>query len=363
MTNPPRKSPLHRRIHQGPLALVVLTLLVLGSMAGPLPMAQTDKKLIVGTKVTPPFAMKKEDGTWHGISIDLWREIMDEVGTEFEWRELDLQGLLNGVTNGSIDAAVAALTITAPREKEMDFTHPFYRTGLSIAVQAPGDNRFLLAATILALSFFAIGGAMWVYDWIRHRRSNRMSREIRTGLLLVALVVIVSSLIAHIITFINLNTTRIEEPRDLRRVSVATVPSSTSESYLRSHGIRYEEYPRLHKALQALASGEVDAILYDTALLRYLAKTDFKDAIAVLPFSLEVQEYGIAFPSGSQFRETINQHLIAIIQSPAWRSRVERYLAEILKGDSRKQRVALACGRDPLRGCSEPPSHSKGGHL
>lgn len=361
MANASRKSLLHRSIHPGRLAFVVLALLVLGWMAGPQPMAQIDKRLIVGTKVTPPFAMKKEDGTWHGISIDLWREIMDELGIDFEWRELDLQGLLNGVTTGSIDAAVAALTITAPREKEMDFTHPFYRTGLSIAVQAPGDKRFLLAATILALSFFAIGGAMWFCDWIRHRRSNRTSREIRTGLLLVALVVIVSSLVAHIITFINLNATRIDGPNDLRKVSVATVPSSTSQSYLRTHGIRYEEYPRLYAALQALAAGKVDAILYDTALLRYLAKTDFKDAIVVLPLSLEVQEYGIAFPSGSQFRENINQHLIAIIQSPAWRTRVERYLAEILKGSSRKERMALACRTDILRGCSV--SHSKGGHL
>ena len=78
--------------------------------------------------------MKTEDGAWTGISIDLWREIAAELDLPFEFRETDLQGLLDGVTDGSLDMAVAALTITSEREKTMDFTHPFLHTGLGIAV-------------------------------------------------------------------------------------------------------------------------------------------------------------------------------------------------------------------------------------
>jgi polar amino acid transport system substrate-binding protein len=291
----------------------------------------TKEKLVVGTKVTPPFAMKNDDGGWYGISVDLWRQITKELEMEFEWRELDLQGLLNGVERRSIDAAVAALTITAEREKTMDFTHPFYRTGLSIAVSTQGSSKFLTVATILALSFFAIGFAMWFRDWIRHRRSNRATREIRTGLLLVALVVIVSSLIAHIITFINLNAIPINGPDDLQHIAVATVPSSTSESYLHDHDIRYRKYPSLVAGLRAVSEREVDAILYDTALLRYLAKTRFKNEIRVLPLTFEVQEYGIALASGSPLRENVNLSLIAIIQTPGWQALVDRYLADGLQ--------------------------------
>ena len=35
------------------------------------------RELVIGTKVAPPFAMKAEDGTWRGISIDLWLRIAD----------------------------------------------------------------------------------------------------------------------------------------------------------------------------------------------------------------------------------------------------------------------------------------------
>jgi len=40
-------------------------------------------KLIVGTKEAPPFSMKSNDGTWKGISIDLWRKIANEMKLEF----------------------------------------------------------------------------------------------------------------------------------------------------------------------------------------------------------------------------------------------------------------------------------------
>jgi polar amino acid transport system substrate-binding protein len=81
---------------------------------------RVEKRLIVGTKVAPPFAMKNPDGTWSGISIDLWRAIANELNYSFKLRELDLQGLLDEVGTGKIDAAVAALTITAERERSID---------------------------------------------------------------------------------------------------------------------------------------------------------------------------------------------------------------------------------------------------
>ena len=44
--------------------------------------------LIVGTKETPPFAMKTADGQWTGLSIELWRQIAAELNFRFEFRNL-----------------------------------------------------------------------------------------------------------------------------------------------------------------------------------------------------------------------------------------------------------------------------------
>lgn len=48
------------------------------------------EKLVVATKVSPPFSFRQSDGKWTGISIDLWRAITDELGVESEFRELEL---------------------------------------------------------------------------------------------------------------------------------------------------------------------------------------------------------------------------------------------------------------------------------
>ena len=91
----------------------------------------TARELVVGTKVTPPFAMKAEDGTWHGISIDLWRRIADQLHLRYRFQETTLSGLTEGVADGALDASVAALTVTEPCHRLVDFTQPFYSTGLS----------------------------------------------------------------------------------------------------------------------------------------------------------------------------------------------------------------------------------------
>jgi ABC-type amino acid transport substrate-binding protein len=93
---------------------------------------------VVGTEETPPFAMRTADGSWSGISIDLWRHVADAQHLRFS-EEPTVQGLLDGIANGRLDIAVAALTETAARVQILDFTQPFYVTGLGIAVPAGGE--------------------------------------------------------------------------------------------------------------------------------------------------------------------------------------------------------------------------------
>jgi ABC-type amino acid transport substrate-binding protein len=51
-----------------------------------------NQKLIVGVAAGPPFNIQKSDGSWTGISIELWRQIAKELGVDFEFRETDLGG-------------------------------------------------------------------------------------------------------------------------------------------------------------------------------------------------------------------------------------------------------------------------------
>ncbi len=136
---------------------------------------------MVGTKETPPFAMKDSNGHWTGISIDLWRQIAEELQLSYEWRELDQSGLLAGITDGSLDAVVANLTITPGRLDNFDFTYPFYSTGLGIAVTMRDENAAmavlhqLFSWTVLkiALALIFLLFLVGLLIWLLERKSNK----------------------------------------------------------------------------------------------------------------------------------------------------------------------------------------------
>jgi ABC-type amino acid transport substrate-binding protein len=58
-------------------------------------------------------------------------------------RTYEKSRLTEGVADGALDASVAALTVTVPRHRLVDFTQPFYSAGLGIAVAKDADITWL----------------------------------------------------------------------------------------------------------------------------------------------------------------------------------------------------------------------------
>ena len=126
---------------------------------------EREEMLVIGTKQAPPFSMKNAEGVWEGISVELWNKIAQDNGFLFEFREAELADLLEKVAAGELDACVAAITVTAEREGIVDFTQPFFLSGLAIAVRENGSNwerviqgffssGFLRIVAILSLVLF-----------------------------------------------------------------------------------------------------------------------------------------------------------------------------------------------------------------
>ena len=130
--------------YQTSIVVFIMSLLAFDvTLAATNPEDALHSKLVVGTKHVPPFAIKNSDGVWSGISIDLWKQIAGELKLDYELRELSLDELLGGLRTNSIDVAVAALTVTAEREKNIDFTHPCHTSGLGIAVSTKSKAGWL----------------------------------------------------------------------------------------------------------------------------------------------------------------------------------------------------------------------------
>jgi ABC-type amino acid transport substrate-binding protein len=99
-----------------------------------LPGVDFERVLVIGTKDAPPFTMKDDRGEWTGLSIDLWKHIAEQLHLRYRFKETTLQGLIDETAAGELDGAITALTVTDKREEVVDFTQPYYATGLGIAV-------------------------------------------------------------------------------------------------------------------------------------------------------------------------------------------------------------------------------------
>lgn len=330
----------------------------------------SDKVVIVGTKEAPPFSMKNKNGTWRGVSIDLWKEIALQNKINYEFKEYNLNDLLEAVKNSKVDVAVAALTITAEREKYMDFSHPFYTKGLGIAVSKSNSSdwfvvlkgfiswKFLSVISVLVFVLALFGSLVWFFE----SRSNAhdFSTDPIKGLLdgfwwsavtmttvgygdkspktfggrFVALiwmftsVIIISSFTAAITSAVTVNQLEgsINGPGDLVKVKVGVVSNTASAKIISDQDVLCNYYETLKDALDQLKIGQLNAVVYDVPLLQYLVNKDFKDDLMVLPNTFIDQPYGFAFPQNYSNREQINQTLLEIINSPKWENIVNSYL-------------------------------------
>lgn len=328
--------------------------------------------LMVGTEEAPPFSMKTSDGQWTGLSIDLWRQIASELNLQFEFKELPLKDLLDGLADGSLDAVVTALTITSEREKKVDFTHSYYSTGLGIAVVAKAHNPWISVAGQFFSSAFlkVVAGVALVLlvvailIWRIERKQNPQhfnpsaARGIGSGFwwaavtmttvgygdkapvtlagrilgliwMFVAIIIISSftATITSLLTVTHLEST-IKRPEDLPRVTVGTIANTTSESYLEDIHISFFSYGSAQEGLEALREGKIQALVYDLPILRFYIHQNYSGSLEVLPYRLLEQDYGIALQSKSPLRKPINVVLLQKIREKGWDDRLGLYLGK-----------------------------------
>jgi len=147
--------------------------------------AAEGKVLRVAVKPIAPFVFKHETEL-SGFSIDLWNALAQSLKVETTWVEVTTVGdQLQAVKSGKADAAIAAITITRERENIVDFTQPYFDSGLQIMVHAQGGNHLLdvfdsipwPTLGVLLGAFIAIMFVMANVLWIVERQTSEHFRK------------------------------------------------------------------------------------------------------------------------------------------------------------------------------------------
>ena len=86
----------------------------------------------------PPF--ESLDGSEVvGIEVDILQAITEKLGMEMKLEQMDFESVIPGVQAGKFDIGMSGITITADRQKNCDFTQPYFLASQAIVVTPDSD--------------------------------------------------------------------------------------------------------------------------------------------------------------------------------------------------------------------------------
>ncbi|MGF1746444.1 transporter substrate-binding domain-containing protein [Vibrio minamisatsumaniensis] len=331
--------------------------------------------LKVGVYPCPPFVISSMEGEWSGLSVELWGQIAKEMNIEYTLETHRLDDLLNSIEAEQIDVGVSCISITPERELFADFSHSFYETHLAIAVKKQGYLQTLHAIFFNPALWLIIGAVVFIsgvigafFYLLEHGKNEKLySMKSRTGRWLESFIMgllfitrgpfnyfefnsltgriatvfigvfsmlFIASITAVLASKLTLSqgSSHIEGIKDLADVEVGAKVATTSSLMLTSFGIRHKSYVDMPRLLAALEDGEVEAIVADDVVLKYMIGNgrisgQFED-LEVLPYQLEKQNYGFIITENNEYEEEINRALLKIRESRKWRKILADYFAD-----------------------------------
>ncbi len=80
----------------------------------------------------PPFESRNDKNELAGFDVDLANMIGQEMGKKIEFVDMSFNALLNSVKSGKIDMVISSVGITEEREKQVDFSIPYFFNRLTV---------------------------------------------------------------------------------------------------------------------------------------------------------------------------------------------------------------------------------------
>lgn len=338
-----------------------------------IPQFPPDRIVKVGIKTSEPFIIEsKQEGEYEGLSIYLWENVASDLNVKYEYVVYsDLASLIDAVEKNEVDISINPLTVTPDRLVKMEFTQPFFITNLAIAVKKEQKGplmlllsnvfswKFWTALSLLALVILIFGFLAWIFE--RKHNEAEFSRDAKglwdsfwwsavtmttvgygdkspktiggriVGLIwMFTAIIIISGFTASIASSLTVGQLSLDISNldDLKDAKVVTIVGSTSHDYLESKRIPSSRIATANEAIALVASGEVDAFVYDEPLLRYkISEQKLQDQVIVAPAKFLTQYYAYALPSGNA-RKPLNLAIIKRIETLEWKTELAEYELE-----------------------------------
>ncbi len=314
------------------------------------------KTFKVATRVVSPF-VTEENGELGGFSIELWKNIAQELDIKSDFKKTGNVGdLLNTVKSKRADVGIAAISVTSQREQDFDFSQPIFDSGLQILVRSQGSQSSIgrLLGSIFTPALFQLLGIMvlivlipahviWLVErnhrggflennayfpgifkacWWAAATLATQAEEMPKGpwgrimavIWMFISVVFIAYFTATVTTSLTVEQlqSNIKGPQDLVGKHVGTIAASTSANYLKQQKIDAKEFKQIDEVYTALNNTDIDAVVFDAPILLYYAAHDGKGKAQVVGSVFRKESYAIALPNGSPYRKLINNALLSL---------------------------------------------------
>jgi polar amino acid transport system substrate-binding protein len=365
---------LHMLTVLGRLALA-LWLATLATTAFAEPKIQPEPRdIAVATRVLPPLVVEQKNAL-SGFSIELWNTIAARLKLKTNYAPApDVRALLEEVRSGKAEIGVAAISITAAREIEFEFSQPILNAGLQIMIRGSGRDGDANPLSDLLGLLFSKTSLVWLgvalllilvpahIVWFLERRHNAgiipndkyipgifyamhwsaatlatqaenqprqwLARIVSvfwmfTGIVFVALYT------AQLTATLTVQQIQggISGPDDLAGRKVATTRGSTAANVVRELRAQVIEVSRIDEAYQALQDREVDAVVFDSPVLLYYAANEGKGRVHMVGTPFRKEDYGIVFRPGNPLRRQVNATLLQLREDGTYQQIYDKWFA------------------------------------
>jgi len=336
------------------------------------------KAFKVAVAECPPFVIV-DNGKITGLAIYLWERVGSDLGLSWEYSRHPLGEMLESIESADsdhgMDVGISCISVTAQREKIIDFSHSFTETHTAIAVRETSlgsavktfftnpsvwktflivlgvaamigivfyllehkNNKKLFSNSSIAgksLETIIIGLLFVTNGPIRFYRFKTLTARVLATVLALSSTVLIAAVTAMLATSFTLNSlqSQVRDLNDLRSLRVGALEASTSSAFLRGNGIEHQTRLDLDSLVVDLDRGKLDAIVSDAAFLQHRIKQGKEQgqfqSLSVLPLELDPQNYAFVLDQDSKYREAINHALLTVRKDREWTDLVTRYLGE-----------------------------------
>jgi ABC-type amino acid transport substrate-binding protein len=326
----------------------------------------------VGVAGFPPF-VSDSDGAFSGFSIDVWEQVATANGWAYEFVKYPtIEDVVVAAARGEVDVGLGETGITSARLGTVDFSQPYFRSGLQIMIT---DSRphtlarlwedlatwehikmfwvlvgIVLIATLVVAAFERKHNPAFPKPWpealaesfyyvitltvtgksVYKGFSGVLGRIVLVLWTLFGVVAVayLTSAITSVLTIEKLQG-RINGPQDLPGKNIGVLRNSPAEEYLLQHRAQPVRYDSLEAAVKDLVAHKIPAIVGGAPLLQHYDFSNPQLPVTEVGPVFAPYNLGFAFPRGSPLRTGTDKAIVQLQESGELLDEARKYFGAV----------------------------------